>query len=518
MSRRNLFVMLMAVILLASFLRLLHFASIPPGLYPDEAMDGNSALEAAHTSPFLRGLKVFYPENNGREGLYVNAVAVLFKISGAAPEPWVVRLPAAISGILTVAGLYFLAAELFSVEVGLLAAFLLATSFWHIDFSRIGFRAIMAPLFLTWTLYFLLKAFRKLRNGASSLRVVPFFLISGVLWALGFYTYIAYRVTPALILLVFAFYWLERRKGITRSQVIRAAAVFCSFSAIVSVPLAYYFRTNPGTFFERASQISVFGSATPLRDLARNTWKTLAMFNIRGDANWRHNISARPELFWPVGILFLLGIVIGLSSLFSKAAKSTHEDAAKDASAGIPHSRFPFALLFAWFLLAMLPVVISDDIAPHALRALLMIPCAFLFAAVGGHSLYQWLRKFVEPRWLKLATIGFLGLLTFHAYHAYFVVWAGNPNVPDAFNSNYVIIGRELNSLPASTPKYLVVEARGVLVRGIPMPAQTIMFITDTFGAEEQAAKNIHYVLPDEESSIPGDAKVFYLRDRGIGK
>jgi 4-amino-4-deoxy-L-arabinose transferase-like glycosyltransferase len=514
MSRRTIFVLLTAIVVLASFLRLFHFATIPPGLYPDEAMDGNNALEIAHGEPFLGGFKVFYPENNGREGLYVNLVAVLIKISGGIHEPWIIRLPAAIFGILTVLGIYFLAAELFGAQVGLLAAFLLATSFWHINFSRIGFRAVMAPLFLTWALYLLIKGFNKSENGASFLRAAPLYLVGGVLWSLGFYTYIAYRVTPALIFLVFTFYWLEARKGGWQRRYFLSAALFGVVSAVVAAPLAHYFRTNPGSFSGRAAQISIFSSATPLRDLARNTWKTLAMLDIRGDTIWRHNVSGRPELFWPVGILFLLGIAVGFGSLARNFSTSAGNHARERAVRveGAAHSWFPFALLFAWFLLAMLPVVISDDILPHALRCLLMIPSVFIFAALGGHSLYGWLRKIVAVRWLELATFIFLALLAFEAYHTYFTVWANNPNVPEAFNADYLAIGRELNALPAATPKYVIVDATGVLVRGIPMPAQTVMFITDTFEPEEQAAKNIHYLLPNEEGGIPAGATVFHLR------
>jgi 4-amino-4-deoxy-L-arabinose transferase-like glycosyltransferase len=514
MSRRTIFLLLTTIVILASFLRLFHLAAIPPGLYPDEAMDGNNALEIAHGEPFLSGFKVFYPENNGREGLYVNVVAVLIKVSGGIHEPWIVRLPAAVSGILTVLGLYFLAAELFGDQVGLLAAFLLATSFWHINFSRIGFRAIMAPLFLTWAIYVLIKGFKKLENGAPFWRAAPLYLIAGILWALGFYTYIAYRVTPALILLIFVFYWFEARKESWQRRYFLSAATFGTVSIVVAAPLIHYFRTNPGTFLGRASQISVFSAPAPLRDLARNTWKTLAMFDFQGDANWRHNVSGRPELFWPVGILFLLGIAVGLRAFVRKSSKDAGSLAAKSIAAvdGASDSRFPSALLFAWFLLAMLPVVISDDILPHALRCLLMIPCVFIFAALGGYVLYGWIRKIVNPRWLKVGAFIFLGFLAFEAYHTYFILWARNANVPEAFNADYVAIGRELNALPAATPKYVVVDATGVIVRGIPMPAQTVVFITDTFEPEEQAAKNIHYVLPNEESSIPAGAAIFHLR------
>ena len=146
------------IIVFASFLRLYHITTTPPGLYPDEAMDGNNALEVVQTNHF----KVFYVEDNGREGLYVNTLVFFIKAFGN--KPWVVRLPAAIAGILTVVGMYFLGAELFGTEVGLLAAFLLGACFWHIDLSRVGFRAIMAPLCLAWTLYFLIKSFRSIKE------------------------------------------------------------------------------------------------------------------------------------------------------------------------------------------------------------------------------------------------------------------------------------------------------------------------------------------------------------------
>ena len=61
------------IIVFASFLRLYHITTTPTGLYPDEAMDGNNALEVIQTGHF----KVFYVGDNGREGLYVNTLVFL---------------------------------------------------------------------------------------------------------------------------------------------------------------------------------------------------------------------------------------------------------------------------------------------------------------------------------------------------------------------------------------------------------------------------------------------------------
>ena len=52
--------------------------SIPPGLHFDEAVEGNQALEALTT----RHLPIFYPENSGREGLYVWLATIPLEIFG----------------------------------------------------------------------------------------------------------------------------------------------------------------------------------------------------------------------------------------------------------------------------------------------------------------------------------------------------------------------------------------------------------------------------------------------------
>ncbi len=105
-----------------------------------------------------------------------------------------------------------------------------------------------------------------------------------------------------------------------------------------------------------------------------------------------------------------------------------------------------------------------------------------------------------------------LTLLVFEAYNTYFIKWSQNPHTAGAFNADYVQIGRELNSLPKELLKYVVVEASGVDVRGLPMPAQTVMFITDTFTQEKQKEKNIYYVLPNQIEQIPGNSYMMTLK------
>jgi 4-amino-4-deoxy-L-arabinose transferase-like glycosyltransferase len=493
--------LLVGVLIIATFMRFYHFTSTPPGLYPDEAMDGNNATEVAQTGHF----QVFYTEDNGREGLYINVIAAFLKV-WPIYEPWVIRLPAAIAGVLTVFGLYLLVAELFGYEIGLLAAFLLATSVWHVTFSRIGFRAILAPLLLTWSLYFFIKSVRKNpgknsahRSGASQFFSSPYFyaVIAGIIYGLGFYTYIAFRITPLVFLLFIPFF--RKYPGFWKRAFVLIAVIF-----LVCAPIGYYFLKHPADFFGRTAQISVTNNSSPAREFAVNLGKTLLEFNVHGDTNWRQNVSGAPELFWPVGILFILGIILGIYVLIKYRKKKSSNELPRDNATGLGNlSHFGLWLTFLWFAAAAFPAAASDEGIPHALRSLLMVVPAMIFAAIAGIWIYNLIRAHGSKKSAKLLAIVFLVVVAVFGYYDYFIVWAENPNVPGSFNENYVEVGRAINALPISTPKYVIVNAGGVPARGIPVPAETTMFITDSFTMQDQMEHNIHYLLPNQTSSIP---------------
>ena len=100
-------IILITIIIIASFLRLYNITELPPGLYPDEAMNGNNALETLSPNGQF---KWFYSENNGREGLFMNIQALSIALFGN--FPWALRIISAIFGILTVLGLYLCVKEL----------------------------------------------------------------------------------------------------------------------------------------------------------------------------------------------------------------------------------------------------------------------------------------------------------------------------------------------------------------------------------------------------------------------
>jgi 4-amino-4-deoxy-L-arabinose transferase-like glycosyltransferase len=472
-----------AILLLATFLRLFELTTIPPPLHFDEAMNGNDAMENLELGRILP----FYPQNGGREGLYINIETALIYLFG--PQVWMLRVPAAIFGILTVWGVYLLADELFSVPVGLLASFFTAASFWHVLFSRLGLRAIGAPLFAVWTLYFLLDAIGRAREGRSYVRQA---IAGGFLFGLGFYTYIAYRVTPALVLLAVVYGYVEARRAKWMPALIRLIGVFTAVALVTVAPLAFYFLQHPDALLHRSAEISIFNAPNPGVEFASNIWKTVQMIFTRGDFDWRYNIAFRPVVFWPVAILFALGVVFSVRAL---ARRETW---------------FPHTLMLGWLVLGAVPAVLSSENMPSAIRSIMMIPAVFTLAAFGAWRLYVWLSTRAPSQALAAATAVLMLGVSYETYHAYFHAWATDPNVPTTFDAASIEIVNRINALPLTAPKYVVPVTPGA-GSGVPAPAQTIMFLTQSYTEKQRRETNIQYILhqpSDKEDGIDFCRKV----------
>lgn len=503
-SKYEIFVFLI-IIATAIFFRFYHLQQTPPGLYPDEAMNGINALVANDTGNY----QSFYPENNGREGIFINIQAISVKIFGI--HPWALRGVSAVIGLLTVMGLYMLTKELFDWHIAALSSFMLAISFWHVNFSRMGFRAIMVPFILVYAFHFLWRGLKNLR--------LSYFFWAGVFGGLGFYTYTSYRIAPLIAVILFIAYWEYLKKTFdhakyehTRNQLLRGFALLMIATFIVALPLGLYFLHHPDRFMEQ-SGLSVFNQSNPLRALGQSVVQTLGMFNFSGDWNNRHNIPGAPMLPWPIGIFFIIGFIKELEHLFRK--------------------RSPLhVFLFAWFFVMLLPGFLSVQ-APHALRTIGVLPVVmiftgrgiwWLFKAIGGwrdstHPAEQYhLRHLTDPA-ATIAIILLLAGLGGYEYNRYFNVWAKDSDTAGAFNQNYVDIANQINALADAMPKYVIVKSGGVIIdlpqqaNGWPVSAATVIFLTNTATPEMRAAKHITYLLPEQvkDAHIPYGAKIFTI-------
>jgi 4-amino-4-deoxy-L-arabinose transferase-like glycosyltransferase len=281
---------LLGIILLAAFLRLYRIDTIPPGDRYDPAYYGVDALQ------ILQGERpVFLPTNFGREPLFSYLVAVYIALFGATFNA--MYITSALVGIATVPAIYLLAEELFAEEEGamhqfggLLAALAVALSYWHLNWSRFGVRAILVPLLAALAFFFL---WRGLRTGARwHLAAAGFFL------GLGAYTYQVARLYPILVLLAFLYVVVARHK-LTRRDLMNLAIVGL-VALIVFAPLGYYFVTHPGSFAQRVTQTAIVDSSQGFTKNLQALWDsavaTVSSFSFRGDLEPTTNLPGRPTL------------------------------------------------------------------------------------------------------------------------------------------------------------------------------------------------------------------------------
>jgi len=515
---RNHWPLLILLLIVAggAFLRFWQMGEIPPGVYPDEAKNANDVLVSLQSGTY----PLFYPENNGREGLFLWLIALAFKWFGVSVAS--LKLPSAIIGTLTIVAVYALTKQFFlyaqrdmnaSVRLqfshfavsaaALLASGFVAFSFWHINFSRIAFRAIFVPFLLAAAMAFTFHAART-RN-LLSISAAAF------LWGIGFYTYIAFRVSIVIPLFVigatFILYffqnppfktagWLKRMyitDGCWKWDI--GAAVFAATVA----PIAFFFATNPGTFTSRSGGISVFDAPQPFTALLSSISLHLQMFFFMGDNNWRHNVAGEAQLLWPIAILFLFGILYALWTTYE----------------GLRYRNWSLVIaqgaLALWFVALLAPAFLTTEGAPHALRAIGVIPVVYLYAAFGFLLLVrlvfpkQYHRGSVWPFGIIACVMALLALASFQ-FNNYFITWGKNPAVADAFSAPYVTMGKYVNDLEYGTHAYIIENVGGVAVTYpaavrdgntplLAMPAQTTIFIQQT---SRRGLTNSHYLTMEE--------------------
>ncbi|MEK7074538.1 MAG: glycosyltransferase family 39 protein, partial [Patescibacteria group bacterium] len=392
------------------------------------------ALEAQATGDY----KFFYPENNGREGFFINMQGISLALFGN--EPWALRGVSGVMGTLTIFGVFLLAYELFSqrgnkrkrsaaITIALIAAFFTATSYWHVHFSRIGFRAIMFPLVTTFALYFLIKGLRTKR--------ISMLVSAGFFTGLGFHTYIAFRFFPFVaaipIVADLISYYRAKPSDIKQKKKTRnlscspcAVALYLFITFVIALPIGVYFLQHPQDFIGRSSQVSVFAAESPVKTFIESNIKTWGMLAVRGDCNWRHNYNCQPALVWPLASFFSVGLFVTIRDIF----KRTYE-----------RSRTPLVLL-GWLIIMSLPATLTWEGLPHALRSIGMIPPVMILSAFGCWRLTRAFLDWFERQKLrvpekitqltrlqkeiKVLVMLLLLLVPIFSYRSYFIFWANN--------------------------------------------------------------------------------------------
>ncbi len=398
LTRTHALAFMVFCLLVAAALRLPNLPNVPPGVHYDEAANGILSADIG-----LGGERpIFISSYTGKEVLFFYLAGTMMRLIGA--SVFSLRLTAAFVGILTVAATYWLGREMLADRrLAILAAVLLAVSFWHVLFSRLGFRAVSQPLLQALTVAALFRGLRRQDN--------RWLVIGGLFLGLTAYTYLAARLFPILLLIALIPLIFNRD---TRHLRWRQLALFVGVASIALLPLLGYFFAHPTAFWVRIGQVAPDSASTGLT-LWDSFLKSWSMFFLRGDTFWRFNLPGRPLFNWVWGALLIVGWLVTL----------------------LRWRRFPYdwqraaiTLLICTPLVMILPTALAtNELIPSNLRAIGLIPFIFYLPAIGVVILFHDIeRRFgYPPLTFSVIFIALLALLTggLSTAGTYFEDWAG---------------------------------------------------------------------------------------------
>ena len=459
--------------------------TLPPGLHYDEAADTIIAQQIARGD----SAPIFVAAYTGKEVLFFYWAAAWMKLIG--PTVFATRLAAAMAGLLTVAVTYWTTRELFASRIlppaskmqvaggnfiAGLAMIFIATSFWHVLMSRLGFRSISEPLLQALALATL---FRGLR-----LNRWRWIMIAGVLIGLNLYTYLAARLFPLAIAAIFLFLITFDRdqRRLRSAQFIVATGT----ALLVFAPLGLYFLNNPSAFLTRIQQVAPHAEQAPA--LLENIGRALGMFFISGDPYIRFNLPARPLFSIVWGVFFIIGLTTALIGVFR--GKTVWRKTAY------------FSIIVTTVIMLLPTALAVNEITPSNLRAIGLMPLVFVFPALGvwWTAKELWTRINTDKhRYILQATLVLVLIVTtVETGIVYFGQYAREPQLYVQSDGDLADIATWLNTHDTQNePVYLA---------ALHYRHPTVAALTEKYGEIKWIAGNRGIVLPN------GPGYLFFAR------
>lgn len=369
--------LLIAILIIAAFLRLWQISDVPVSLFGDELDVGYHAYSLGVTGNDYSGN--FFPLHlrslaEWRTPLYIFSAIPTVMLFGITPLG--VRLPAAIFGILSVWAIYLLTSKLTgNRKIGLISAFVLAISPWHIQYSRAAFEVTQMLFFLMMGMYLFLVSLERKRKWLW-LSIVSFLLMPWI--------YSTAKLFVPLLLVFLAIVFKNRLIVLPKKHLVYTAVS----GLVLGLPLVFNLLTGEGG--QRFSTITIFDTqeaeahigeirgldAPIIERLFHNkytywgdivlsnylqSFSTEFLFN-SGDVNPRHSIEGMGVLYRAEVIPLVVGLIYFFSSKLSWKSKA----------------------IVGFILLAgALPSALTEDGGRHATRLILTLPSYIILIAYG---------------------------------------------------------------------------------------------------------------------------------------
>ncbi len=452
---------LAVVVGLAFTFRFYDITHHPPGLFPDQAANGEDALL------ILQGdRQPFFPRGNGREALFFYLQAGFIKLFGIGV--WPMFAASAVVGTFAVLFTYLSLLVWFGPLAAWFGGLFMATNHWAVTISRTGFRAGMIPLFVAAFTAFVgltMRAVTRKQYRSSYIYAA----LAGAAFMGGFYTYIAYRVMVVVVMAIFILFLipaLHSQVGFPQFRRYWRQCLAALIAGLLTIaPLGWYFVGHPEAFVGRAGQVSVFnpnlqlpgGLIPTVIDVARKT--ILSFFVGQGDLNWRHNVAGFPLLNPLVAIVFLWGLVLMIDGCVRVVWRIVRGQELGDVMV------YPYLALLLIGMLA--PVIATAEGIPHALRSVGVMVPIFVVAGIGMASIWRWVAQANMSDILRKSICGvFVGLcfvFILYDFSLYFLIARNDSKAYYEYRGDLTTVAAFINEYHAThstSPRpYLVLDA-----------------------------------------------------------
>src|SRR5690606_22065498 len=139
-------------------------------------------------------------------------------------------------------------------------------------------------------------------------------LVAEALYGATFYTYLAARFTPILLILLLSYLFLTRLKSdAERRRLISGLLLFGVGALLALLPLGVVAWQQPDIVLGRAGQVSILSPEINEGDLwgtlLRQSGQALGLFIWRGDTIARHNAPGRPLFDFYMVLPFAIGLL-----------------------------------------------------------------------------------------------------------------------------------------------------------------------------------------------------------------
>lgn len=542
------------LVLGALWLRVYRIDVVPWGLNNDEAINAIEANEIAQGKKFATvtesGLnrETMFHElaafSYGHPELGLNVLRALPALFGLNPSTindpladalFPLRAVSIAAALLTLVALYFFARAFFGTRVAIVATFFLAVSPWHLLYSRVGERTILAPLFMLLTAGLFLRA---LRTGR---------IVDHVLWGaalgLGFWTYTTFRAVP--IALAVFYVWRVRRRGTGWNPKPLLAGAGLAAAGFLFVMI--FSGLSPLGFLLRGA----YATTPPKTNWFLNLFHAVTMplyypsdyAVIQSDAFISDGISPTYGLIGlePDTLLFAafstLGLFVMASTAFSKrrrgaggiGRREAGEEPGSMADADAEQRRDAAALVLFLVLATWLTI---GWLGPSLTRLLMILPCLVLCAAVFTVRVWDDIAAVRPPitAWLgAAATAGLLALATAQGFSNLFLLAGRSERAMQNFGATQTIMGMFVRALPpdqnvivlhtlrVDTLKFLIgsrprtrmlTDTRTVSLDDILKTPNTVTFVVEYARPFAEPLRGLMTRFPQGDMSQIADARI----------